>query len=83
MGRKKINQDKITIDIDTLCDLVNSKYNLKPNQIGSIEWHNDMCENAIVQIINQRNIILTISGSTVKIMTPGLQACIITSALKT
>ena len=53
MGRKKINQDKVKVDVDTLCDLVNSKYNLKPNQIGSIEWHSDMCENAIVQIMNQ------------------------------
>ena len=53
MGRKKINQDKIKIDVDTLCDLVNSKYNLKPNQIGSIEWHSDTCENSIVQIMNQ------------------------------
>ena len=53
MGRKKINQDKIKIDVDTLCDLVNSKYNLKHNEIGSIEWHSSMTENAIVQIMNQ------------------------------
>ena len=53
MGRKKVNQDRVKIDVDTLCDLVNSKYNLKPNQIGSIEWHSDTCENAIVQIMNQ------------------------------
>ena len=53
MGRKKVNQDRVKIDVDTLCDLVNSKYNLRPNQIGSIEWHSDTCENAIVQIMNQ------------------------------
>lgn len=53
MGRKKVNRDRVKIDVDTLCDLVNSKYNLRPNQIGSIEWHSDTCENAIVQIMNQ------------------------------
>ena len=64
MGRKKVNQDRVKIDVDTLCDVVNSKYNLKPNQIGSIEWHSDMCENAIVQIMNQyRGVRQLITGS--------------------
>lgn len=40
-------------DINNLCELVNTKYNLRPNQIGSIEYHSDMCENSIVQICNQ------------------------------
>lgn len=41
------------MDLDTLCDLVNNKYGLKPNEIGSVEHHSDMCENSIVQICNQ------------------------------
>lgn len=53
MGRKKINRDIIKIDLDTLCDLVNEKYNLKPNEISSVEWYSDTCENATVQIMNQ------------------------------
>ena len=53
MGRKKINKDRKNISLDDLCDLVNEKYNLRPNEIGSIEWHSDTCENAIVQIMNQ------------------------------
>lgn len=53
MGRKKVNSDKKKVDLDDLCDLINNKYGLKPNEIGSIEWHSDACENAIVQIMNQ------------------------------
>jgi len=53
MGRRKINQDKVIINTDTLCDLVNNKYDLRPNEIGSIEYHSDMCESSIVQIMNQ------------------------------
>ena len=53
MGRKKIRPEKITNDISSLCDLVNKKYSLKPNDIGSIEYHNDATENSIVQICNQ------------------------------
>lgn len=39
--------------IDQLCKQVNEKYNLRPNSIGSVEHHSDMCENSIVQICNQ------------------------------
>ena len=53
MGRKKIRPEKITNDISSLCDLVNKKYSLKPNDIGSIEYHNDTTENSIVQICNE------------------------------
>ena len=53
MGRKKIRPEKITNDIGSLCDLVNKKYSLKPNDIGSIEYHNDATENSIVQICNE------------------------------
>ena len=53
MGRKKIRPEKITSDISSLCDLVNKKYSLKPNDIGSIEYHNDATENSIVQICNE------------------------------
>ena len=53
MGRKKIRPEKITNDISSLCDLVNKKYSLKPNDIGSIEYHNDATENSIVQICNE------------------------------
>ena len=53
MGRKKIRPEKITNDISSLCDLVNKKYSLKPNDIGSIEYHNDATENPIVQICNE------------------------------
>ena len=53
MGRKKVNADKKSIDLDILCELINDKYDLKPNQIGSIEYHSDMTENSIIQICNQ------------------------------
>lgn len=53
MGRKKINNIKKSVSLDDLCNLINDKYNLKPNQIGSIEWHSDACENSIIQIMNQ------------------------------
>lgn len=53
MGRKKIKPEKITNDVSSLCDLVNKKYSLKPNDIGSIEYHNDTTENSIVQICNE------------------------------
>lgn len=53
MGRKKTRPEKITNDISSLCDLVNKKYSLKPNDIGSIEYHNDATENSIVQICNE------------------------------
>lgn len=39
--------------VDTLCDLINEKYNLSPSSIGSIEYHSDMCESSIVQICNK------------------------------
>ena len=40
-------------NIDRLCDMVNEKYNLLPNSIGSIEHHYDANENSIVQIVNK------------------------------
>ena len=40
-------------NIDRLCDMVNEKYNLVPNSIGSIAHHHDMSENSIIQIMNQ------------------------------
>lgn len=53
---KKIQDPKYkritTKNLDELCDLVNAKYNLKHNQIGSIEHYHAMNENAIVQILN-------------------------------
>lgn len=39
--------------IEKLCHLVNEKHGLKRNEIGSIEYHRDMCENSIVQIANK------------------------------
>ena len=48
MGRKRIKPEITTNNVDKLCNLVNEKYNLKPNSIGSIEYHSDMCESAIV-----------------------------------
>lgn len=64
MGRKRIKPEKISINIDDLCDLVNNKYKLKSNDIGSIEYHQDMCENSIVQIMNSsRGIRQLICGS--------------------
>ena len=53
MGRKKIKPDIIAKDVSKMCEMVNEKYNLKPNSIGSIEYHNDATENSIVQICNQ------------------------------
>lgn len=51
-------------DIDELCTRVNEKYNLKLNEIGSIEHHSSMSENSIVQINNNaRGIIQLASGS--------------------
>lgn len=63
MGRKKIKPEIMTNNVDKLCDMVNEKYNLIPNSIGSIEHHSDMTENAIVQICNNyRGVRQLISG---------------------
>lgn len=53
MGRKKIKPEIVTNNIDKLCEMVNEKYNLLPNSIGSIEHHYDMTENSIVQIVSR------------------------------
>ena len=53
MGRKRINPIIITKNVDKLCDMVNEKYNLLPNTIGSVEYHHDASENSIVQICNK------------------------------
>ena len=50
---KKIQKTEKIADIDSLCEAVNNKYNLKRNEIGSIEYYSDMCENSIIQIANQ------------------------------
>lgn len=53
----------MTNSVDKLCDMVNEKYNLISNSIGSIEHHSDMTENSIVQILNQyRGVRQLISG---------------------
>lgn len=63
MGRKRIKPEIMTNSIDKLCEMVNEKYNLIPNSIGSIEHHSDMTENSIVQILNQyRGVRQLISG---------------------
>lgn len=51
-GRKRINPVIMTNNVDKLCEMVNIKYNLIPNSIGSIEHHCDVSENSIVQIMN-------------------------------
>ena len=51
-GRKRINPIIMTNNIDKLCDMVNEKYNLLSNSVGSIEYHSDMSESSIVQIMN-------------------------------
>ena len=53
MGRKRIKPEIITNNLDKLCEMVNEKYGLLPNEIGSIEHHQDSCENSIVQICNK------------------------------
>ena len=53
MGRKRIKPEIMTNNVDKLCDMVNEKYNLILNSIGSIEHHSDMTENSIVQICNK------------------------------
>ena len=63
MGRKRVKPEIMTNSIDKLCEMVNEKYNLRPNSIGSIEYHLDMTENSIVQILNQyRGVRQLISG---------------------
>ena len=63
MGRKRINSVIITNNIDKLCNMVNEKYNLLANSVGSIEYHHDASENSIVQICNKyRGIRQLISG---------------------
>lgn len=65
MGRKRIRPEIMTNSIDKLCEMVNEKYNLRPNSIGSIEYHLDMTESAIVQIVNKyRGARQLISGDT-------------------
>ena len=53
MGRKKIKPEIVTKNVDKLCKMVNEKYNLMSNSIGSIEHHHDATENSVVQICNQ------------------------------
>ena len=53
MGRRKVKPEILTNNVDKLCEMVNEKYNLLSNSIGSIEHHSDMTENSIVQILNQ------------------------------
>lgn len=53
MGRKKIKPTIVTKNVSKLCEMVNEKYNLIPNSIGSIEYHYDANENSIVQIMNK------------------------------
>lgn len=53
MGRKKIKPTIVTKNVSKLCEMVNEKYNLIPNSIGSIEYHHDATENSIVQIMNK------------------------------
>ena len=63
MGRKKVKPDIATKTVDKLCCLVNEKYNLLPNNIGSVEYHHDATENYIVQICNNyRGVRQLISG---------------------
>lgn len=38
--------------IDSLCNQINTKYNLKSRQIGSIERYTNMTSNKIIQICN-------------------------------
>lgn len=52
-GRKRINPKVVVISVDDLCNMVNEKYNLLPNTIGSIEYHSDVSESSIVQIMNE------------------------------
>lgn len=52
------------MNIEDLCNLINDKYKLKSNDVGSIEYHQDMCENSIVQIMNSaRGVRQLICGS--------------------
>ena len=53
MGRKKVKPEIMTNDLNKLCEMVNEKYGLLPNSIGSIEHYQDMCENSIIQICNK------------------------------
>ena len=53
MGRKKVKPEIVTKNVDKLCNMVNEKYNLLPNTIGSIEYYHDASENSIVQICNK------------------------------
>lgn len=63
MGRPRTKPEIMTNNVDKLCAMVNEKYNLIPNSIGSIEHHSDMTENSIVQILNQyRGVRQLISG---------------------
>lgn len=63
MGRKRIRPEIMTNNVDKLCEMVNEKYNLIPNSLGSIEHHSDMTESSIVQIVNKyRGVRQLISG---------------------
>ena len=63
MGRKRVKPEIMTNNVDKLCDMVNEKYNLLANSVGSIEYHHDASENSIVQICNKyRGIRQLISG---------------------
>lgn len=66
---RKVKKIKYNInDIEELCSRVNEKYNLKPNEIGSVEHHSSMCENSIVQIGNEARGIIQLASGTDKIL---------------
>jgi hypothetical protein len=51
MGRKRTTLPNY--NLDKLCEMVNEKYNLKPNEIGSVELYSDMYGFSLIQLCNQ------------------------------
>ena len=49
MGRKKIKPEIITKDVNKMCELVNEKYGLLPNQRGSIEFSKLLKNNGVLR----------------------------------
>lgn len=60
---KKIQKKNKITNIDKLCNMINEKYGVTKNEIGSIEHYQDMCTNSIEQIANEyRGTIQLVSG---------------------
>ena len=59
--------------IDSLCDRVNEKYNLRRHQVGIVERYQYMCETSVIQVCNQFGGVRTLMSGDEKTLVEYLQ----------